>query len=139
MSDFAQDALKAILILFCIGLIFVIASQDNSVSGTNQDNTGCETDWQACTSKQDLLNNYANMSYISTVCANESEKLAKYQAKFPTFSFHAVSKHGTMANGKLWFIEDDAKFQNGFGAWKRKKVACHYNLRRDEVITVGTR
>ena len=72
---------------------------------------------------------------ISLICAPEVEKLAKYDfewiggwtaPKFPNYV-------GKVKKPYVLTIAGDAiKFQNGFGAYKKTKYYCDYNLKTDE-------
>jgi hypothetical protein len=42
-----------------------------------------------------------------------------------------ILTEGTM---RLW--DDSAEFQNGFGAWKRQRVICFYDLQKSRAIMV---
>jgi len=72
---------------------------------------------------------------ISLICAPEVEKLAKYDfewiggwaaPKFPNYVGKVKEPY------VLTIVGDSIKFQNGFGAYKKTKYYCDYNLKTDE-------
>ena len=72
---------------------------------------------------------------ISLICAPEVEKLAKYDfewiggwtaPKFPNYVGKVKKPY------VLTIAGDSIKFQNGFGAYKKTKYYCDYNLKTDE-------
>jgi hypothetical protein len=40
---------------------------------------------------------------------------------------------GEIENGVITLVDDEVKFQNGFGAWARVRAFCEYDLRAAKV------
>lgn len=79
----------------------------------------------------------SNMSKARYACKIAANKLAKYgDPKWPFYAFGSFYPTETFAAGIHTLLEDDAQFQNGFGAWAHVQVTCEYDLRQKKVQTV---
>ena len=99
----------------------------------------CRTDWHLCSDNSDLVNHYREISKAQVKCKIEAEDRAKFGTpEWPWlyFSSFQPGDSGKMA-GKITLIEDDAKFQNGFGAMARSRVICTYDLNALKVVSVS--
>lgn len=73
-------------------------------------------------------------------CRRHIERSAKYQAEWtgswyePTFSHYRWSSNS--AAGRVTYIGDRVKFQNGFGAWSPMVYECVYNPAIEDVADV---
>jgi hypothetical protein len=99
---------------------------------------GCKADWTKCADNGDMANNYDRWFHAQYRCKAEATKLAKYgTSEFPWLAFSTFLE-GTdyAAKGIAVLYENDAKFQNGFGAMAHVEVRCEYDLRAEKVINV---
>lgn len=98
----------------------------------------CKTDWSACTTTEMLIENYSEVSQIQKKCEKATGMLAKWDYQFtytPAYSSYYNSP-SDLKEGKLRLIDDDVKFQNGFGAWRRISVVCYYDLKAKNAYLV---
>jgi hypothetical protein len=85
----------------------------------------------------DLVNNYLPDHDAQIDCELEAQSRARYgDPKFP-------SRFGTFLKGNDYpktgiaiLIENEAQFQNGFGAMVHSTVRCTYDLRAKRVLNV---
>jgi hypothetical protein len=88
-----------------------------------------------------LVNNYKGIVGAKAACQIQAEKLAEWVtpqwewSKFGTF-FKGTS---CVTEGIVRLVDDKVKFQNGFGAYGRVEVACHFDLKTKTVDAVFTR
>jgi len=83
-----------------------------------------------------------NNSAADAYCQKPIERLAKHSIewtdgafalKFSRFRWFVASK------GEITYIGDEAKFQNGFGAWTHYIYECDFNPKTNQVINVRAR
>jgi hypothetical protein len=100
--------------------------------------TVCKDDWRKCADNSDLINQYGEISTVKNDCRRHADDLAKYGK--PEWPWIAFGRYwgGTdyVAKGIARLQEDDAEFQNGFGAMVRSRVTCTYDLAKQQVINV---
>ena len=89
-----------------------------------------------------MANNYSGWISAQLSCQRAAEKMAKYgtpqwpHSWIPNFNyFHKGSAY--KETGRAMLIEDDAQFQNGFGAMVHSTVTCTYNLNAETVTDVN--
>jgi hypothetical protein len=99
----------------------------------------CNTDYRKCSSNSDLMNHFADITRGMVSCQVAAKKLAKYGSPiFPFFSFsHFRPGADYVRSGIAILIEDDAQFQNGFGAMEHTSVSCRYDLNTQRVVDVS--
>lgn len=97
----------------------------------------CKTDWTACLNTEMLVNNYQEYDSIAIRCENATKRIAKWDIDFGRYnSFRSFYNSETdIKEGRIRLIDNDVKFQNGFGAWRRVPVICYYDL-KNEIATV---
>ena len=124
-------------IVLSVILIWLIGSY-GSKDSPQSPSSPCKSDWTRCTDNADLVNNYSNWVSVQVRCKSEATKQARYGTPvWPWLSFSTFLK-GTdyVATGRVVEIENDAQFQNGFGAMVHSEVRCIYDLKTDRVISV---
>jgi hypothetical protein len=98
----------------------------------------CKSEWIACSTTEMLMNNYSGVSQIQEQCEKATGMLAKWDYQFtyspPYTSFYDSASD--LKDGKLRLVDDDVKFQNGFGAWRRISVVCYYDLKTKNAYLV---
>jgi hypothetical protein len=106
---------------------------------SNGSSGNCKSNWRQCRSNSDLMNNFGDITRGEVSCKFAAEKLAKYgSASFPFFSFTDFLKGDDyVRTGIATLIEDDAQFQNGFGAMVHSSVTCLYDLNSQRVVDVS--
>ena len=98
----------------------------------------CKSDFTKCADIRDMANNYGGWSHGEFECKWEADKLAKYGT--PEWSWMTFTKFyngNDPATGTATLIDDDVKFQNGFGAMVHSRVECQYDFRAKKVINVN--
>jgi hypothetical protein len=123
----------AVIVFF--GLLII-----GSIGGGNgkATNSQCSQDWSKCKDNSELVNNYQHMSEIDSKCETAAKKEARYgNPDFPLIAFGTFHK-GTdyIETGTLILYEDDAQFQNGFGAMVHSNVECTYDLKSRNVTNI---
>jgi hypothetical protein len=102
----------------------------------------CKTDYKQCMTVEMLVKNFRGLSAAMRQCEERTRDIARWSFRFansPAFTGYYNSEYemkqilteGTM---RLW--DDSAEFQNGFGAWKRQRVICFYDLQKSRAIMV---
>jgi hypothetical protein len=132
--------IKFIAGLVIVGAIFGGAFK-NSTTETEPAKPAnpCKADWTQCVDNADMANNNSDYSRAHYDCKDAATKLAKYGTpEWPWLvSFGAFLKGNDYATkGVAVMIENDARFQNGFGAMAHVKVRCEYDLRAKKVIDI---
>lgn len=139
-------------LLLCIAglsaLLYIVSQQTTPDKPTTAPSpappppaASCKTDWALCTDNADLANHYDKLYRATAACKTAAEDRAKYGSpQWPWFAFGSFVP-GTDApkTGIVTLVEGDAKFQNGFGAMVRSRVACKVNLRSMTVTDVQIR
>lgn len=99
----------------------------------------CNTDWHQCSDNSDLMNHFADITRGMVTCRYAAERLAKYGSRtFPFFSFAKFrSSNDYVSTGIGVLIENDAQFQNGFGAMEHASLRCKYDLNTQHVVDVS--
>jgi hypothetical protein len=97
----------------------------------------CKTEWSKCADNAQLVNDSGKWSEVKVGCKMEANRLANYdEPKWPWIYFGTFLKGDDyVKTGVVVAIEDEAKFQNGFGAWKRVEVRCKYDLKPSAFLT----
>jgi hypothetical protein len=102
----------------------------------------CKTDYRQCLNMEMLINNYRGIPAARKDCEERTGDIAKWSYRFgstPTFTTYYNSDYEfkqVMTEGIMRLVESDAQFQNGFGAWKRQKVVCSYDVQKSRAIIV---
>lgn len=140
--------LGVIGLLFCVGIVVAIMSDDKKPSSqgggsalnkmVNGTNPTCKSDWKLCADNADLMNNFNGVSRVTVECKIAAQKLAKYgEPKFPWLSFGTfLTGNAYVKTGIVTAIEKEAQFQNGFGAWANSSVVCKYDLNSGKIVDV---
>ena len=85
-----------------------------------------------------MANNFSGWSRVKVDCKYEANDRAKHGSpEWPWLMFSSFFPGNDYSSGTVTLIEPDAKFQNGFGAKVRSRVACKYDLRAKKVIDVS--
>ena len=100
----------------------------------------CQTDWTKCTSQEQLIEDYRNISSIRSLCKREANKRAKYETDWSWIPFGSYyPNENSVQTGKLTLVDNEVKFQNGFGAFVKTKITCDYDLKADKLLYVNIR
>ena len=99
----------------------------------------CKRDWKTCENNADLVN-IAGGPSAKYQCKSEAEKMARAEVDWggffePNFSSF-ISGSSMHDDGAITFIDNVAKFQNGFGAMIRTKTYCRIDLNTNEIIQI---
>ncbi|CAA0112396.1 Uncharacterised protein [Starkeya nomas] len=98
----------------------------------------CHHDYTKCTWQEQLVTKYKRIEEARADCVEVAKKLARYgDAQFPDMPFQGyLPNEKSVDTGKLSLIENDARYQNGFGAWQHVTLTCLYDLDAREVVEV---
>ena len=97
----------------------------------------CKKDWKDCLTPKMMVDNYDGMPKIRSKCEKTTESMAKWDMKFmntTTFSSYFTDEESFKKDKTLRLLDHDVKFQNGFGAWKKQSIVCHYSLENDVAL-----
>jgi hypothetical protein len=104
----------------------------------------CKTDWRLCEDNSALANsNSSDYFHARFACKESADGMAKYGTpdwgngwfQFPFTGYHPGDS--AAKTGKMILFEDNAKFQNGFGAMAHVRVSCVYNFNTKSVEDVN--
>lgn len=96
----------------------------------------CKSDFTKCADIREMANNYKDWGLGEIKCKWAADKAAKYGT--PEWSWMTFTKFNNgPITGSATLIDDDVKFQNGFGAMVHSKVYCEYDFRAKKVINVS--
>jgi hypothetical protein len=99
----------------------------------------CATNWMVCTNNTDLVKNNPTWFKIQLACQLAANKAARYGE--PKWGWVPFGKYlpgnGYRATGTITAIDDDVRFQNGFGVYGRSRVVCIYDLRNGLVANMS--
>lgn len=99
----------------------------------------CYLDWRACRDNADIANNYSKIVDAQAACKIKANELAKYGT--PEWPWLVFSSYQSGADGPttgtLHLVEQNAKFQNGFGAMTHVVINCAYDLATKSVVDVS--
>jgi hypothetical protein len=95
----------------------------------------CKKDWTQCNGVPDLAKNWKGFTSARRNCQSAAEEQAKYDTKWPWTAFKYYV--GEIKDGQLTFVDDEVKYQNGFGAWARVEVHCKYDLQTTKVLNIS--
>lgn len=100
--------------------------------------SACKSDWSKCKDNVEMARNYDGWTLAEVKCKIAANKLAKYGTpEWPWLAFQSVARGTDYAeSGEATLIEDEAKFQNQYGAMVHTKVGCDYDLRTKKVVYV---
>lgn len=94
----------------------------------------CKRSWQACEDNGDYVDIHGGTSK-EVWCEDEAEKRARGKVEWPSFSFGSyLTGDSIHEDGTITIIENDALFQNGFGAMMRMRVECTVDVRSKEIV-----
>ncbi|WP_395495816.1 hypothetical protein [Acetobacter sp. KSO5] len=108
-------------------------------SSSGQNSATCSEDWKACKDNADLMNNYSKAIDARVTCQMEAEQGAKFGTPvFPSVwsggSFHSfLNGSDYPKKGYAILIENNAQFQNQYGAMVHSTVFCKYNFKSGKV------
>src|SRR6185503_4734185 len=126
-------ALGLFLLVFFAGYLSNRAENNREAA-----NPTCKSDWRRCSDNADLVNNYNGVISAQVACRIEADSRARYGTpEWPFLPFGTFTTGDQyVKTGKAIFIEQDANFQNGFGAMVRSRVTCSYDLNGKKVVDV---
>jgi hypothetical protein len=129
----------ALIGIVVYALLAMGSSDSDSGESTQSSSDPCTSDWRKCDNNSDLINNYDGMIDAKTDCQLAAEERAKYgEPEWPWVSFGKYkSGEDYVKTGEVLIIEDDAKFENGFGAMRKTTVVCRYDLKRNTVVDLA--
>jgi hypothetical protein len=110
-----------------------VGSGDHTTSAPS-----CTNDWSKCTDNAELANHYSGWTKVQAYCKVEAANEARYGTPvWPWIPFGSyLPGNDYVTTGIAVAIEQDAQFQNGFGAMAHSTVTCKYDLRADKVLSV---
>jgi hypothetical protein len=83
-----------------------------------------------------------HFAYATVYCANQIERLAKYDFEWTDKWHERKFSHFKWKNremGVITYAGDKARFQNAFGAWQPHIYECDIDTKNEEVIDVRAR
>jgi hypothetical protein len=128
--------------VWVIGIVSVLAIIGHigvkSDEAAEQAAPSCKSNFTKCANIREMANNYKDWGLGEIECKWAADKAAKYGT--PEWSWMTFTKFGNgndPVTGSATLIDDDVKFQNGFGAMVHSEVHCEYDFRAKKVINVS--
>lgn len=98
--------------------------------------SSCRSDWKLCADNGDFINHWDGHTHAALSCEHAANERVKYgeltrygDPEWPAIPFSLVPRGDDIPKtGKATFVENDARFPNGFGAKERMRVTCDYDL-----------
>ena len=103
----------------------------------------CQDDWRGCKDNEDLVNHWSRISEIRVMCEQTGKQRAKFgtpqfgESGFlapPSFASYEVGNNYPK-DGAVTLVEQNAHFQNAYGAMARARAYCTYDLRANKIST----
>lgn len=101
----------------------------------------CKKDWKQCVDNAMLINEYSGMYKVKAGCKVEANTRAKYGKpdwSWASFGIYYKGKN-YVDTGLVEVVDNTVKFQNGFGAMKKSRVSCVYDLKNNRVTALSIR
>ena len=141
---FGPDPLRAAKWLVPIGLsiglgAWLSSSEPGMSSAAEEESATCRDNYTVCASQDQLVETYKRMNEARSDCKREAQKLARYgDAQLPSLPFLSYFPPESSINtGKISLVENEARYQNGFGAMQHTIVTCIYDLDARDVVEVA--
>lgn len=121
-----------------IGFLIWAANEGAKIEKAEKANPTCISDYTKCKDDDDLIEHHETKDgfSMSIACESEAKNLAKYGT--PKFSFPPFPRYFKgqlyIVTGRATLLDDDAQFQNGFGAYENVMARCQYDLKTDRAI-----
>jgi len=99
----------------------------------------CKTDWKKCTDNAMLVKEFNGIRKIKTACKLQANSQAQYgnpQWTWGIFDTYFIG-NDYIKSGLVNLIDNQVKFQNGFGAYKKTQVECIYSLKTNKITALG--
>jgi hypothetical protein len=103
--------------------------------------SACSSDYTKCLNNEDLINNYSGMPGAKAACQIETEKLTKWGSPQWDWSKFGTFYTGTdyVSSGVIRIVDNNVKFQNGYGAYGKVQIECHYDLKSKQIDAIFAR
>jgi hypothetical protein len=103
--------------------------------------SACSSDYTKCPNNEDLINNYSGMPGAKAACQIEAEKLTKWGSPQWGWSKFGTFYTGTdyVSSGVIRIVDNNVKFQNGYGAYGKVQIECHYDLKSKQIDAIFAR
>ena len=101
----------------------------------------CKKDWKQCVDNAMLINEYSGMYKVKAGCKVEANSRAKYGKpdwSWVPFGIYYKGKN-YVDTGFVEVVDNTVKFQNRFGAMKKSRVSCVYDLKSNRVTALSIR
>ena len=97
----------------------------------------CASDWRKCQDAIQLTFYWNGRAGAKHRCRDAANSMAKYgEPKWPYPYFDNIFPNENISGGTYTLIENDAQFQNGFGAYAHTQLICKYDLKTSTVEDV---
>lgn len=96
----------------------------------------CRKDYTQCRTQEELYNNF-DLIPARVACKSEAKGRANYgDPDFPGSSFvdGYFPSQNTAKTGVITLVENEARFQNAFGAMRRVSIKCTYDLKAEKLL-----
>ena len=141
---FGRSPLRAAKWLMPIGISIGLGawlsySETGMSSTAEEERATCRDNYTVCASQDQLVETYKRMNEARSDCKREAQKLARYgDAQLPSLPFLSyLTTESSIDTGKISLVENEARYQNGFGAMQHTIVTCIYDLDAREIVEVS--
>jgi len=113
------------------------SSGDSEQDKANANENPCVSNWRKCDDTSDLVENNDHIKMARQRCESAAARQANYgEPEFPFFSFTSYySDEKAIEKGKVTLLEDQAKFENQYGAMAKVEARCIYDLESKSVVS----
>jgi len=138
----AQDSLRNWLSLVLAGVVIAVyfsfagdggeGSREKSANSNN-----CVSDWRKCNNTSELVENNDQITMAQQRCETAADRQANYgEPEFPFIAFSSyLPDEEAFEKGKVTLLEDQAKFENQYGAMTKVEARCVYDLKSKSVVS----
>ena len=98
----------------------------------------CKTNWKVCANNSDFTDSgaWSEIVYVCQTASNKSARYGKPQWSWGPFSSH-LSGDDYPKTGIITAIDEDVKFQNGFGVYGASRVVCVYDMNSGRIVSLS--
>lgn len=137
----AKSFIGCVLFSCLVASCIMLSAAEKKERAQEAQTPTCKSDWTKCKDIEEMADKNSDFRSARWDCERKTTAMAKYgEPKWPKYPFEGYRVYKTdQAAGRIVFAEDDAQFQNGFGAMAHVRIDCEYDLKSKKVTNVDIR